>query len=83
MIFVVFQLEDDIVATSSFATTIKTFALQQESNRWFMLEFSSLGFIGESCNYCHHTPLHFTGVWDIFCDIKDTALSGSMQKKIH
>ncbi|KAK3700431.1 hypothetical protein QZH41_015290, partial [Actinostola sp. cb2023] len=41
------QLEDDIVATSSYASTIKTFALQQENNRWFMLEFSSLGFIGK------------------------------------
>ncbi|KXJ28472.1 alpha-1,3-mannosyl-glycoprotein 4-beta-N-acetylglucosaminyltransferase A [Exaiptasia diaphana] len=41
------QLEDDIVATASYASTIKTFAFQQESNRWFMLEFSSLGFIGK------------------------------------
>ena len=42
------QLEDDIVATMSYASTIHTFALQQEANEWFMLEFSSLGFIG-SC----------------------------------
>ncbi|XP_031555790.1 alpha-1,3-mannosyl-glycoprotein 4-beta-N-acetylglucosaminyltransferase A-like [Actinia tenebrosa] len=41
------QLEDDIVATPTYAHTIKTFALQQDSNRWFMLEFSSLGFIGK------------------------------------
>jgi len=41
------QLEDDIVATMSYASTIHTFALQQEANEWFMLEFSSLGFIGK------------------------------------
>ena len=41
-----FQLEDDIMASPSFASTIRTFALQQESNTWLMLEFSSLGFIG-------------------------------------
>ncbi|KAJ7376863.1 hypothetical protein OS493_032011 [Desmophyllum pertusum] len=41
------QLEDDIVATPSFASTIKTFALQQETNQWLMLEFSALGFIGK------------------------------------
>jgi len=34
------------VATPSFASTIKTFALQQESNDWLILEFSALGFIG-------------------------------------
>ncbi len=27
-------------------STIRTFALQQTENRWMMLEFSSLGFIG-------------------------------------
>lgn len=41
------QLEDDIVATPSFASTIKTFALQQETNQWLILEFSALGFIGK------------------------------------
>ncbi|XP_065058862.1 alpha-1,3-mannosyl-glycoprotein 4-beta-N-acetylglucosaminyltransferase B-like isoform X1 [Rhopilema esculentum] len=41
------QLEDDIVATPAYASTILTFALQQENNDWFMLEFSSLGFIGK------------------------------------
>lgn len=41
------QLEDDLVATPSFASTIKTFARQQDSNRWMMLEFSALGFIGK------------------------------------
>ena len=41
------QLEDDIVATMSYASTIQTFAMQQEANEWFMLEFSSLGFIGK------------------------------------
>ncbi|XP_048589545.1 alpha-1,3-mannosyl-glycoprotein 4-beta-N-acetylglucosaminyltransferase B isoform X2 [Nematostella vectensis] len=41
------QLEDDVVATPGFANTIRTFAIQQDSNRWLMLEFSSLGFIGK------------------------------------
>ncbi|PFX20788.1 Alpha-1,3-mannosyl-glycoprotein 4-beta-N-acetylglucosaminyltransferase B [Stylophora pistillata] len=41
------QLEDDIVATPTFASTIKTFALQQETNQWLILEFSALGFIGK------------------------------------
>lgn len=41
------QLEDDLVATPSFASTIKTFALQQVTNKWLMLEFSTLGFIGK------------------------------------
>jgi alpha-1,3-mannosylglycoprotein beta-1,4-N-acetylglucosaminyltransferase A/B len=45
-LFFSIQLEDDIVATPTYSNTIKTFALQQDSNRWFMLEFSSLGFIG-------------------------------------
>eukprot|EP00794_Sanderia_malayensis_P007277 gene7277-8088_t len=41
------QLEDDIVASPSYASTIKSFVLQQESNDWFILEFSILGFIGK------------------------------------
>ncbi len=41
------QLEDDIVASPSYASTIKAFALQQETNDWFILEFSILGFIGK------------------------------------
>lgn len=41
------QLEDDIVATPNFASTIKTFALQQVTNEWLFLEFSALGFIGK------------------------------------
>lgn len=41
------QLEDDIVATPEFAATIRTFALQQETNEWLILEFSTLGFIGK------------------------------------
>ena len=34
------------MATPNFAATIKTFALQQETNEWVILEFSALGFIG-------------------------------------
>ena len=39
------------MATPSFASTIKTFALQQETNQWLILEFSALGFIGKGVLY--------------------------------
>lgn len=42
------QLEDDIVARPNYFTTMKNFALQQPSEEWMILEFSQLGFIGES-----------------------------------
>ena len=41
------QMEDDVIATPSYASTIKSFAMQQATNQWFMLEFSALGFIGK------------------------------------
>ncbi|XP_028401852.1 alpha-1,3-mannosyl-glycoprotein 4-beta-N-acetylglucosaminyltransferase A-like [Dendronephthya gigantea] len=41
------QLEDDLIATPGYVSTIRTFALQQTENRWMILEFSSLGFIGK------------------------------------
>lgn len=41
------QLEDDLIATPSYVNTIKTFALQQTENKWMILEYSSLGFIGK------------------------------------
>jgi len=41
------QMEDDLMATPSYASTIKAFAIQQQSNNWLMIEFSSLGFIGK------------------------------------
>ncbi|XP_046852014.1 alpha-1,3-mannosyl-glycoprotein 4-beta-N-acetylglucosaminyltransferase B-like isoform X2 [Xenia sp. Carnegie-2017] len=41
------QLEDDLIATPGYVSTIRTFALQQTQNRWMILEFSSLGFIGK------------------------------------
>lgn len=44
------QLEDDIVARPNYFTTMKNFALQQPSEEWMILEFSQLGFIGESLN---------------------------------
>ena len=47
------QLEDDIIATPGYATTIKAFAMQQASNNWLMLEFSSLGFIGKTFHSYH------------------------------
>ncbi|XP_006815695.1 alpha-1,3-mannosyl-glycoprotein 4-beta-N-acetylglucosaminyltransferase B-like, partial [Saccoglossus kowalevskii] len=41
------QLEDDIIAKPGYITTMNNFALQQKQDDWFMLEFSSLGFIGK------------------------------------
>ena len=41
------QMEDDIIASPSYASIIRTFAMQQDTQKWFMLEFSSLGFIGK------------------------------------
>ncbi|KAG7461565.1 hypothetical protein MATL_G00192460 [Megalops atlanticus] len=41
------QLEDDIVAKPGYSQTMKTFASQQSSEEWLILEFSQLGFIGK------------------------------------
>ncbi|KAK3099227.1 hypothetical protein FSP39_001257, partial [Pinctada imbricata] len=41
------QLEDDVIAKPGFFTIMKTFAEQQTSSRWILLEFSTLGFIGK------------------------------------
>ncbi|XP_005376615.2 PREDICTED: alpha-1,3-mannosyl-glycoprotein 4-beta-N-acetylglucosaminyltransferase B, partial [Chinchilla lanigera] len=41
------QLEDDIVAKPNYLSTMKSFALQQPSEDWMILEFSQLGFIGK------------------------------------
>lgn len=41
------QLEDDVVAKAGFLTVMKSFAYQQKSNDWLLLEFSTLGFIGK------------------------------------
>ncbi|ELU12756.1 hypothetical protein CAPTEDRAFT_170426 [Capitella teleta] len=41
------QLEDDIVTKTGYFSTMKNFALNQKSNEWMLLEFSSLGFIGK------------------------------------
>ena len=40
------QMEDDIIASPSYASIIRAFAMQQDASQWFMLEFSALGFIG-------------------------------------
>ncbi|KAG8453924.1 hypothetical protein GDO86_000521 [Hymenochirus boettgeri] len=41
------QLEDDIVAKPQFFENMKSFASQQSSDEWIILEFSQLGFIGK------------------------------------
>lgn len=41
------QLEDDVVTKPGFYQTVKDFILKQSAADWFLLEFSSLGFIGK------------------------------------
>lgn len=41
------QLEDDVVSKSGFVTTIKDFIKKQTNDKWMMMEFSQLGFIGK------------------------------------
>ncbi|XP_041847167.1 alpha-1,3-mannosyl-glycoprotein 4-beta-N-acetylglucosaminyltransferase A-like isoform X2 [Melanotaenia boesemani] len=41
------QLEDDVVAKSSYYSDMKTFTIQEASKPWLYLEFSQLGFIGK------------------------------------
>lgn len=41
------QLEDDVIARPNFFQSMKTFADQQPSKDWIVLEFSQLGFIGK------------------------------------
>lgn len=40
------QLEDDVIAKPGYFSIMKTFAEQQSSSTWVLLEFSTLGFIG-------------------------------------
>lgn len=55
------QLEDDIVARPNYFTTMKNFALQQPLEEWMILEFSQLGFIGESLLFVPSSDLHGSG----------------------
>ncbi|CAF0746144.1 unnamed protein product [Didymodactylos carnosus] len=41
------QLEDDVITKPDYIKTIETFIKQQHRQDWFLLEFSSLGFIGK------------------------------------
>ena len=41
------QLEDDVISKSGFITTMKTFIKKQTNDKWMMIEFSQLGFIGK------------------------------------
>jgi len=40
------QLEDDVITKPGYHSVMKNFALNQKVEDWFLLEFSSLGFIG-------------------------------------
>jgi len=42
------QLEDDVVAKPGYFSIMKTYADEQKTNEWVLLEFSALGFIGRS-----------------------------------
>ena len=44
------QLEDDILTTKGYITTMNKFALSKEAKKeeWFILDFCQLGFIGQS-----------------------------------
>lgn len=41
------QIEDDVISKSGFFTTIVNFIKEQQSDKWLMMEFSQLGFIGK------------------------------------
>lgn len=41
------QLEDDVIAKPGYISVMKTYADQQNSDDWLLLEFSALGFIGK------------------------------------
>lgn len=43
-----FQLEDDVVTKPGYLSTMKNFALNQKTDEWMLLEFSHLGFIGNT-----------------------------------
>ncbi|KAL5013048.1 hypothetical protein ScPMuIL_011599 [Solemya velum] len=41
------QLEDDVVVKPGYFSIMKTYAEEQKTDEWLLLEFSSLGFIGK------------------------------------
>ncbi|XP_071088522.1 alpha-1,3-mannosyl-glycoprotein 4-beta-N-acetylglucosaminyltransferase B-like [Haliotis cracherodii] len=41
------QLEDDVMAKPGYLSIMKSFAYQQKTDDWLLLEFSALGFIGK------------------------------------
>ena len=52
-----FQLEDDIVTKPGYLSTMKSFALNQKTDDWMLLEFSHLGFIGKSTQLVYKYPI--------------------------
>lgn len=46
-IFILSQLEDDVVSKNGFFSTMKTFIEKQKYDHWKIIEFSQLGFIGK------------------------------------
>lgn len=45
-------MEDDIVANPGYSQTMKTYVRKLATDDWMFLEFSQLGFIGESMLFC-------------------------------
>jgi len=45
---ILLQLEDDVITKPGYLTIMKDFVLNQKMTDWILLEFSHLGFIGDS-----------------------------------
>ena len=59
------QLEDDVIAKPGYFTIMKTFAEQQSSTTWILLEFSTLGFIGRFEIHFNYWVLIYPVNWNI------------------
>ncbi|XP_052830467.1 alpha-1,3-mannosyl-glycoprotein 4-beta-N-acetylglucosaminyltransferase A [Octopus bimaculoides] len=64
------QLEDDVISKPGYFSIMKTFTQQQKYVEWFVLEFSTLGFIGKpglsSFSSFFSTSLFFSSVSILF-----------------
>ena len=65
------QLEDDVVAEKNYIDKINNFIEKCSNSEWFMLQFSSLGFIGKLFRKSSlHTMVNFFLIYfrDLPCD---------------
>ena len=51
LLYCTLQLEDDVIASAGFVSSVINFASGQTGN-WFVIYFSKLGFIGENIYMC-------------------------------